>query len=256
MNQNSSVTKDSRFQPSDYASIGDENTRRYGTDIERIGRVLLAERYDDRTHFVYELLQNAEDALGRRNEWNGSRAVSFKLTDRALDVRHYGDPFNKDDVRGICGIAEGKKEEDSIGRFGIGFKSVYAFTDRPEVHSGVEDFAIERYVHPYPVPPIERKPEETVFLIPLRNTADYEDLSGGFGRLDARSLLFLRQIEQIRWRQRMVEPGCILEKPLTSLRMPVVLLSVSNRKKRIELSKTGLFFRSLYQILSHRELWK
>lgn len=199
MNQNSTVLKDSLLQPSDYASISDENTRRYGTDIDRIGQILLAERYDDRTHFVYELLQNAEDALGRRNGWNGSRAVSFTLTERALDVRHYGDPFNKDDVRGICGIAEGKKETDSIGRFGIGFKSVYAFTDRPEIHSGVEDFAIKRYVHPYPVPPIEREPEETVILIPLRDSAGFEDIAAGFERLDARSLLFLRLIDQIQW---------------------------------------------------------
>jgi hypothetical protein len=36
----------------------------------------------------------------------------------------------------------------AIGRFGIGFKSVYAFTDRPEIHSGAEDFAIEGYIRP------------------------------------------------------------------------------------------------------------
>ncbi len=39
---------------------------RYGTDIGRIGPMLLVDRYDDRTHFIFELLQNVEDALARR----------------------------------------------------------------------------------------------------------------------------------------------------------------------------------------------
>lgn len=51
---------------SDYASIRESNERKYGTEISRIGQMLLADRYDDRTHFIFELLQNAEDALARR----------------------------------------------------------------------------------------------------------------------------------------------------------------------------------------------
>ena len=33
--------------------------------------MLLANRYADRTHFIFELLQNAEDALARRDNWEG-----------------------------------------------------------------------------------------------------------------------------------------------------------------------------------------
>jgi HSP90 family molecular chaperone len=72
----------------DYAAIRADNQRRYGTDIERIGPMLLANRYDDRTHFIYELLQNAEDALKKRKSWKGSRAVSFHLTESELRVEH------------------------------------------------------------------------------------------------------------------------------------------------------------------------
>ncbi len=63
----------------DYARIRADNERRYGTDIGRIGRILLAERYDNRTHFIFELLQNAEDALARRAGWTGKRPVRFQL---------------------------------------------------------------------------------------------------------------------------------------------------------------------------------
>ena len=39
-------------------------------------------------------------------------------------------------------------ELTAIGRFGIGFKSVYALTDSPEVYSGSEHFAIDSFVWP------------------------------------------------------------------------------------------------------------
>ncbi len=38
---------------SDYGSIRSDNERRYGTDIGRIGPMLLANRYADRTHFIF-----------------------------------------------------------------------------------------------------------------------------------------------------------------------------------------------------------
>ena len=121
--------------PSKYDAIRSDNERRYGTDIGRIGPMLLAERYDDRTHFIFELLQNAEDAIARRKTSHGPRAVSFDLTNSTLRFSHFGVPFDADDVRGVCGIAESTKDLTAIGRFGIGFKSVYAYTDRPEIHS-------------------------------------------------------------------------------------------------------------------------
>ena len=39
----------------DYVSLRKENEFRYGTDIGRIGGMLLANRYDKRTHFIFEL---------------------------------------------------------------------------------------------------------------------------------------------------------------------------------------------------------
>lgn len=186
---------------SDYCTIKKDNERRYGTDIGRIGPMLLADRYDDRTHFIFELLQNAEDALARRPCRQGSRSVSFHLIDDALRVSHFGKLFDADDVRGICGIAESTKDLTAIGRFGIGFKSVYAFTNRPEIHSGDEDFAIESFVWPVAAPMLEHDRDETVILIPLKPSqrTDHEEIAAGLQRLGADALLFLRQIEEINW---------------------------------------------------------
>ena len=184
---------------SDYPAIRKENEVRYGTDIGRIGQLLLANRYDDRVHFIYELLQNAEDALAKRDDWHGKRSVRFELLESELRVRHFGKPFDEADVRGICGIDESTKDITQIGRFGIGFKSVYAFADRPEVHSGAEDFGIESFVWPISVDGVQREESETVIVIPVRYSTDREEIGLGLKRLGANTLLFLREIEEIEW---------------------------------------------------------
>lgn len=163
--------------------------------------MLLADRYDDRTHFIFELLQNAEDALGRRLEQQVSRGIDFQLTDQALRLSHFGKLFDIKDVEAVCGIAMSTKDLTAIGRFGIGFKSVYTFTDRPEIHSGDEDFAIESFVLPVQSSLHTRNPDETIILLPFKNgdRSAYEDVSNGLKRLGASTLLFLRNIEEITW---------------------------------------------------------
>jgi hypothetical protein len=186
---------------SNYKAISEENRRRYGTDIGRIGPMLLADRYDDRTHFIFELLQNAEDALGRRGDWPGPRKVTFELTSTHLSLSHFGRPFDEADVRGVCGIAESTKDKFSIGRFGIGFKSVYTFTDRPEIHSGDEDFAVANYVQPQRADRGDRKNDETQIFLPLKtdDTTAQKEITAGFQHLGPGALLFLRYIEEISW---------------------------------------------------------
>ncbi len=190
--------------PVDYDSIRRENRRKYGEEIGRIGSMLLSERYDDRTHFIFEILQNAEDALKKRGDWYGPRAVKFSLFNYSLTISHFGKPFDEADVRGVCGIGESTKKLTDIGRFGIGFKSVYAFTDNPEIHSGQEHFAIESYVWPKAVRERSLKPEETKIHIPFKRNEPNEplakdDILEGLQRLGPRTLLFLREIEEISW---------------------------------------------------------
>ena len=188
--------------PIDYDAIRTENERKYGTDIKRIGGMLLADRYDDLTHFIFEVLQNAEDALAKRGaSWNGSRTVKFSLSSDALTISHFGKPFDEADIRGVCGIGESTKDLTDIGRFGIGFKSVYAFTDAPEVHSAGEHFAIHNYVHPQQVAARNSTPEETVIYIPFKeDEPDAKDkILASLRNLNTQTLLFLRQIDQIQW---------------------------------------------------------
>lgn len=185
----------------DYESIRKTNIGKYGTEVGNYGKLIFEDQYTERTHFIFELLQNAEDALARRGpEWNGPRAVSFDLTENQLRVSHFGDPFNEADVRGICQIGNSTKEGNltAIGRFGIGFKSVYAFTEQPSIHSGSEDFVIDDYVLPKATSSIAQKDDQTVFVIPFKSPdIDYDEIANVLMNLRLDTLLFLHHINEI-----------------------------------------------------------
>lgn len=187
---------------SNYEEICRQNREDYGKKGAKKSGDLAAGLYDDETHFIYELLQNAEDALKRRGEaWEGSRQVSFTLSDARLAVSHYGHPFTERDVRSVCDISESTKDENSIGRFGLGFKSVYKVSDLPEIHSGDEDFVIEGYVFPRTADRTRRNADETQIFLPLKagGTALKSRISAGLKALGASSLLFLRHIREVSW---------------------------------------------------------
>jgi len=193
-----------------YDQIRKENIAKYGTDIDRYGPVLLANLYSDKTHFVYELLQNAEDACERARKKGIEREffVNIQLFPDRLEVRHNGIEFDERDVKGICGLVEGTKSTDlsQIGKFGIGFKSVYAYTKSPEVYSGDKSFTIKNYVQPYAVKKgDDLRNEETLFVIPfdhdkISSKAAFSEIKERLRYLGLRTLLFLRNIKEISWR--------------------------------------------------------
>ncbi len=196
---------------SDYRAIAENNVKRRGTDFDEIGKFFSEELYSDRSHFIFELLQNAEDALERRHQkYIDSKApykVQFNLYEDRLEFRHYGIEFNEEDVRSISDIFKGTKKGDlvQIGRFGIGFKSVYSITATPEIHSGDEDFIIKGYIKPEAKKPNNFIDQgETVFIFPFNHHAinpaeTFQLISNKLKNIGARILLFLRRTTEIEW---------------------------------------------------------
>ena len=192
-----------------YDIIREENLKKYGTNVGKYGSVLLANLYSDRTHFIYELLQNTEDAYERARNSGIKTAsiVQFILFPDRMEVRHSGIPFNENDVRGVCGIVEGTKSDDisQIGKFGIGFKSVYAFTKSPHIYSEEKAFQINNYVHPSSLTPRnDVKAGETLIVIPFDeepvNKKDaFLEIENRLKDLDIRTILFLKNISEISW---------------------------------------------------------
>ena len=179
--------------PADYQKIREENIARYGWDTAVLD--LLGQLYSERTHFIFELIQNAEDA--------GATELAFELMADRLELRHDGRPFTEADVRGICGVGQSRKSGDltSIGQFGIGFKSVYAYTRSPHVHSGDEHFRIENYVRPYVTDP--RPGAGTLFVFPFDHddvpaAVAVREISAALAALEPGVLLFLASITRLR----------------------------------------------------------
>ena len=208
---------------SDYEQICKDNIRRRGEEFDDIGRLISEQLYSDRTHFIYELLQNAEDAIGRRKRSNPESKlptnVKFLLYKDRLEFRHFGENFNTNDVKGISDVLKGTKSEDKtqIGKFGIGFKSVYAFTSTPEIHSGDEHFIIERYIRPRSA---DRIPQiacgETVFVFPfnhkdLPKEQAFQLIEEKLKKIGSRILLFLKNITEIEWKIEDQEEGLYLK---------------------------------------------
>jgi len=182
---------------SDYNKIREDNIRDYGqktTHLKLLGEKL----YTEKTHFIFELLQNAED--------EEATSIQFNLYPDRLEVFHDGKPFVEENVIGICGIGEGTKDDDftKIGKIGIGFKSVFAFTDSPEIYSGEEHFKIEHYVRPHVLPEKQiPKPWTTLFIFPFnKNTMPFacEKITTGLGKMSLETGLFLRHIKKIAYR--------------------------------------------------------
>lgn len=202
--------------PSDYERICKDNIKSRGEDFDDIGKMISEQLYSDKSHFIYELLQNAEDALARRYKENENshcdNKVQFSLFSDRLEFRHCGVLFNENDVRGITDVLKGTKQKDAgqIGTFGIGFKSVYAFTASPEIHSGDEHFVIKRYIRPEAVSAgnISIKEDETAFRFPfdhdeLDSDTAFDFIAKKLRELGPRVLLFLKRINEIEW---IIEP--------------------------------------------------
>lgn len=156
--------------------------------------------YPDEAHFIYELLQNAEDA--------GATEVAFELTQHECSFEHNGTRhFDGRDIRGITGIYNSSKKEktDKIGKFGVGFKSVFVYTESPTVFSKNHSFKIVKLVLPVEVAPKKNLGQRTRFELPFNNPkknvkAAYAEIKSGLEQLSETTLLFLKNTRHIKWR--------------------------------------------------------
>ena len=192
--------------PSDYKAITKYNEEQLGRDTA--SRKTQISMYSDSTHFIYEILQNADDY--------GAKDVFFKLSEAELWIEHDGEPFTKDNVEAITYFGQSTSREDLVktGRFGVGFKSVFAFTATPIIISDCEHFKIhglycvKEYPYPDDLPrprtriilPFNHESENPDYVENLMSRADaYSKIEERLTSLNKNTLLFTQNIREVRW---------------------------------------------------------
>lgn len=181
-----------------------EEVRKEREDLARVLkkhtgiRKIVEDLYPDSAHFIFELLQNAED--------RGATSVSFILSPDSLRFEHNGETFRRQDIYAITDIGEGTKagDDDKIGRFGVGFKSVFAYSETPHIWSPTFSFKISELVLPAELTPSADLNGHTRFDFPFNNPKKvpgdaYREIAAGLNELAETTLLFLRHIEAIGW---------------------------------------------------------
>ena len=159
--------------------------------------VLLSGIYHNPSHFIFEILQNAEDVA--------ASFVQFTLYPDKLEIIHDGRDFTPQDVEAIAGIGNTTKSEDltAIGEFGVGFKSVFAITKSPAIHSGPYHFEITNFVVPSLLPD-EESNTGTRFIFPFNHKERSPEhtsnlIAEKLEKLESQTLLFLKNIKEIIW---------------------------------------------------------
>lgn len=156
--------------------------------------------YPDQAHFLFELLQNAEDAR--------ATDVNFELKADGCIFEHNGKKrFKKRNVRAITGIHNSSKTgaSEEIGKFGVGFKSVFVYSLTPTIYSAQYSFKISRLVLPENVSPLTNIGNSTRFELPFNNPKKspqvaFDEIQDGLKKVADTTLLFLSHLKSIRWR--------------------------------------------------------
>lgn len=163
-----------------------------------------ADIYPDPAHFVYELLQNADDVE--------ADSVEFILDKDVLYFKHNGKiKFNvtSDDnkplghINSITAYLSSKDDSsgNKIGKFGLGFKSVFVYSDAPEIYDDKFWFKIEQQIVPTLLDHdhLMRKDGETLFVFRLKNAKTaYDEIHKKLSQLEE-SMLFLNHVNSINY---------------------------------------------------------
>ena len=212
--------------------------------------------YSRNPHFIFELIQNAED-----NTYdNPTPSLSFRLTrldptgtegsDGALVIENNETGFTYENVNAICQVGETTKQKAQgyIGEKGIGFKSVFLVTDSPHIFSNGYHFCLPEHDEEtgfgYIVPQWVNPPEgldstQTFIILPLtKANFGYHQIENMLIEIEPETSLFLSKLQEIRIKTDSDTDLSVLNNDSA---MPKVEILVEGRKRGRSFSKVDEF---------------
>ncbi len=178
-------------------NLKDLKGERWGKKIVKLVRDQL---YSEKTHFILELIQNADDCT--------SKTLEFYLSKNDLMAVNDGDVFTETDIKDLSDFGESHKGPEHIGFFGIGFKSVFLISNRPEIYSDNFSFYYDEktLIVPHWIKDIriniKKKLESlrrkgAVVVLPLKNKKeDYSLIKQQLQKVSASLLLYLNHLKK------------------------------------------------------------
>lgn len=220
--------------------------------------------YSKETHFLLELVQNAED-----NEYKTDACLSFSLLKNdptntegsvgALLIQNNEVGFGINNVEAICAVGESTKTKASgyIGEKGIGFKSVFRITSTPHIYSGGYCIKLPEKLEGidlgYIVPEwIEHVPtcidnEQTSIILPLDKSDefDFQKIRDMICQFTPETILFLKKVTKL---SLYVEDDYILDVVKKQLYLGELTITATgnDRGKEICYSSSYLLYEKTY----------
>ncbi|XP_071709029.1 protein NO VEIN-like [Rutidosis leptorrhynchoides] len=210
---------------------------------DRLGRALNClsrDLYSQDSHFLLELVQNADD-----NDYpcDVEPTLTFILQETRVIVLNNEWGFSVENIKALCDIGNSTKKDTSagyIGKKGIGFKSVFRVTDAPEIHSNGFHFKFDvtegqiGFVMPTIVPPCDVDPFNkmvsidynksnekhwnTCIILPFKSNknedSSNENLISMFSDLRPSLLLFLHQLKCIKFKNLLNDSLIVMRKQI------------------------------------------
>ncbi|KAJ8530755.1 hypothetical protein K7X08_023636 [Anisodus acutangulus] len=204
----------------------------------RLGRALHClsqELYSHDSHFILELVQNADDNIYPEN---AEPTLTFIIQDKGIIVLNNERGFSADNIRALCDVGNSTKKGRNagyIGKKGIGFKSVFRVTDAPEIHSngfhikfdisnGQIGFVLPTVVPPCDIDSYTRLASfgsdcnhcNTCIVLPFKSslleTSAVENIMSMFSDLHPSLLLFLHRLHCIKFKNMLSDSTIFMRK--------------------------------------------
>ncbi|OAP55444.1 hypothetical protein AYL99_10417 [Fonsecaea erecta] len=173
-------------------------------NLQNALHTLADELYQKSTHFLLELIQNADD-----NEYDAAEpSISLTYQNRRLRIDCNEKGFSEKNVEAICRVGSSTKAGAHratayVGEKGIGFKSVFKAADVVWISSNCYTFKFDKRQvlgmiapiwEPFPEP---STPSMTSMLLHLSPDYDVRRLLSDLKEFDPRMLMFLRRLRTV-----------------------------------------------------------
>lgn len=176
------------------------------------------DKYSESAHFLYELFQNADDAGATKAElilerdkliFKHNGTTRFTVSDPKISPEEARAKGEYGHINSITSIGFSTKNErtgegNKIGKFGVGFKAIFQYTDTPLIYDYNIDFRLDKYIIPTLLTDkLYSEKRKTVFVFPFNHPKVsiekcYNDISSKIRSLE-HPTLFLHNLKKITW---------------------------------------------------------